>query len=285
LAAPAVALGLAAFAPDFRAGASEALAPAVDKRQYHLFNPTPTHLLRELSADRPDATESPITVDAGRIQVEVSVFDYGLEKRSGFEEETFTYGSVNAKVGLLHNVDIQFLFDAYIEQRVEDSAAGFEDTTDGHGDLQARLKINLWGNDGGRTALAFFPFIKIPAGSDLSNDRVEGGVILPFSVTLSERVSLGLMAETDFVYDDDSDSHETEFVHTVAAGFTITDRLGAFLEYVGVAGTGGFDYQALAAGGFTHAISDNLQLDAGVRVGLNEAAEDFGVFTGFTTRF
>ncbi|MEE9212565.1 MAG: hypothetical protein V3U29_07920, partial [Phycisphaeraceae bacterium] len=38
---------------------------AADKNGYHLFNPTPRHLMRDLSADRPDVTESPITVDAG----------------------------------------------------------------------------------------------------------------------------------------------------------------------------------------------------------------------------
>ena len=39
-------------------------APA-DKRHYHLFNPTPRELLREMSTDRPDVTESAFTVDAG----------------------------------------------------------------------------------------------------------------------------------------------------------------------------------------------------------------------------
>ncbi|MCX8237304.1 MAG: hypothetical protein OSB05_00665 [Akkermansiaceae bacterium] len=36
-----------------------------DKSQYHLFNPTPDDLLRKISPGRLDATESPITVDAG----------------------------------------------------------------------------------------------------------------------------------------------------------------------------------------------------------------------------
>lgn len=34
-----------------------------DKSQFSLFNPTPRELWRDLSADRPDFTESPITVD------------------------------------------------------------------------------------------------------------------------------------------------------------------------------------------------------------------------------
>ena len=49
---------------------------AADKSHYHLFNPTPRGQMRELSADRPDVTESPYTVDAGHVQLEMSFVDY-----------------------------------------------------------------------------------------------------------------------------------------------------------------------------------------------------------------
>ncbi len=256
-----------------------------DKWQYHLFNPTPRELMREMSTDRPDTTESPNTVDAGHVQIEASIFDYSRDKQSGIEEEVFTYGAVNVRVGLLNNVEIQFVFDAYSEVRTKDTINRLTETVSGYSDLQVRLKVNLWGNDGGRTALAFFPFVKIPTGSDLSNDNVEGGVILPLSIELTERLGLGLMLETDFVYDEESRSYNTEVLHTMVLGFDITDELGAFIEYAGVAGSGDFDYQAALNGGLTYAVTDDIQLDAGVRFGLNDAAEDFGVFTGFSVRF
>src|SRR5688572_5942243 len=41
------------------------------KSHYHLFNPTPRAQMREMSTDRPDQTESPYTVDAGHVQVEM----------------------------------------------------------------------------------------------------------------------------------------------------------------------------------------------------------------------
>ena len=49
---------------------------STDKSQYDLFNPTPSELMRELSPDRPDATESPLTVDAGHFVIEASIFDW-----------------------------------------------------------------------------------------------------------------------------------------------------------------------------------------------------------------
>lgn len=265
--------------------ASEKTSAPVDKWQYHLFNPTPREFMREMSTDRPDTTESPITVDAGHVQIESSFFDFGRTRQGGVTEAVFTYGAMNLKLGLLNNVDIQFVSDAYTEVRTKDHATDSTETVEGFSDLQVRLKINLWGNDGGRTALAFFPFIKIPTGSDLSNDNVEGGLILPFSVELTERLGLGLMLETDFVYDEESRGYDAEFVHTAVLGFSLTEKWGAFVEYAGVTGSAAFDYRATAIGGFTYAVTDDLQFDVGARVGLNEAAEDFGAFTGMSIRF
>ncbi|MFN9973748.1 MAG: transporter, partial [Phycisphaerae bacterium] len=51
-------------------------AAGSDKSAFHLFNPTPRELLREVDTDRPDTTESPHTVDAGHFQIEFSFVDY-----------------------------------------------------------------------------------------------------------------------------------------------------------------------------------------------------------------
>src|SRR5690606_6853586 len=56
--------------------ATEASSPQDDKSFYTLANPTPDRLLRDLTTDRPDMTESPFTVDAGRVQTETNLFGY-----------------------------------------------------------------------------------------------------------------------------------------------------------------------------------------------------------------
>ena len=59
------------------AEAGEPAAAGIDQKgQYTLFNPTPDRLLRDLTTDRPDATETPFTVDAGHIQFETSLFGH-----------------------------------------------------------------------------------------------------------------------------------------------------------------------------------------------------------------
>lgn len=235
-----------------------------------LFDPVPHDQLRDLAADRPDTTESPITVDAGHIQIEASLYNY----RENDGNESHTYGAINFKLGLTDSSDLQFVFDSYVDEQ-----GGGQ----GVSDLTIRYKYNLWGNDGGDTAFALFPFVKIPTNSDLSNEQWEGGLILPFSINLAEGIGLGLMGEFDYLYNDDADEHQLEFLHSAALGFDVTARFGAYLEYVGIITEGG--YQAFLGGGLTYALNDNLVWDVGAQFGLNEDAEDLSLFTGFTVRY
>ncbi len=270
--------------PAVGSGLSLTAEPSADKWRYHLFNPVPVALMREMSTDRPDATESPYTVDAGHFQLEASFFDYSRDQDAGASARSWTFGSLNLKAGLWNNVDMQIVLDSYTAERVTED--GHRATVAGFGDVQARLKINLWGNDEGKTALALMPFVKIPTSTALSNGRWEGGVIVPFAFEIMEGVDAGVMVEADFVYDEGRGGYETQWVHTATLGFGLTEKLGAFIEYRGVTSPeSGFAYLAAFNTGVTFDVTDNLRLDAGVRLGLNDAAEDYGVFTGFSLRF
>ena len=236
---------------------------------YTLFHPVPTDALRALASDRPDATESPITVDAGHLQFEVSLVDWSRD-RGG---EQFIGFQTNAKVGLSDRTDLQFLVDPYVWQ---DDGGGASGT--GIGDVVTRLKVNLWGNDGGDTAFALLPFLRLPTGGDVGGDEVGGGLALPFSASF-DRVSLGLMASFDAVHDPIRDRHDLEVLHTAVAGFSLDDQTGAYLEYAGVAGPG--DYLASMNLGLTRYLSSETIVDVGARVGLSSSAEDVGLFVGF----
>jgi hypothetical protein len=267
------------------------LAPAAwaqsppDKSGYHLFDPTPRELMRDLSADRPDATESPITVDAGHFQAELSFFDYTRDRDGDERFEAWTVFDTNLKLGLTNNSDIQFVFGAYCEESVH--GPGPDERLRGFSDLTIRWKVNLWGNEGeSATAFGIMPFITIPTGTDLSTDKVEGGFITMLGFDLAEGIGVGLMAEIDAVHDPDDDGYDVEFVHTAALGFDVLGPLGGFVEYAGVLSSDdSAGYQAYFNTGATYALSGDWVLDAGVRIGLNSPAEDLGVFAGMTFRY
>ena len=241
--------------------------------------------LRPLSADRPDATESPITVDAGHVQIEVSFIDYTRSDDDGDEFDAWTVFDANVKFGLLDNVDLQLVFGVYGEE-TSTPAGGSESSVEGFGDVQIRTKVNLWGNDGGTTAFGIMPFVTVPTDTDLSTGEVEGGVIVMLGWDAGERWGLGFQTEVDFVYDETDDDHDTEFLHTVVLGLDVTEPLGAYLEYVGVASSDSdVDYRVILSTGITYALNENLVLDTGAQIGLAGTTDDLNLFAGMTLRF
>src|SRR6185295_7327560 len=88
-----------------------------DKSSYNLFHPTPRSLLRELTTDRPDKTESPYTVDAGHFQLEMDLVAYTYDRYTdpagGPRTESWAIAPFNIKAGLLNNVDLQLVVGTY----------------------------------------------------------------------------------------------------------------------------------------------------------------------------
>src|SRR5437773_6713481 len=99
-----------------------------DKSKYNLFNPTPVELVREMTTDRPDKTESPFTVDAGHFQIEADILSYTYDRynqaHTDTRVETVRIAPMNLKVGLFNDVDLQLVVDTYESVRTHDLTTG-----------------------------------------------------------------------------------------------------------------------------------------------------------------
>ncbi len=266
------------------------VAGAADKSGYSLANPTPAGLLRELSTDRPDQTESPYTVDAGHFQVEMDLFNYTRDHDTSaggdVQRRDWSVAPLNLKLGLTNRVDLQLMVDPYVSSRVEDRGAGTTTKVSGLGDVTTRLKVNFWGNDGGSTAFAMMPFIKWPlSASGIRNGETEGGVIFILGFELPAGWGSAAMTEVDFV-SDGSGGHDREWVNTITFAHDLTERLGGYIEFVAVTGDApGFKWQVQFDAGLTYALSANTQLDLGCNFGLTKSAPDYQPFVGLSRRF
>jgi hypothetical protein len=189
-------------------------------------------------------------------------------------------------MGLLNNVDLQLMLDTYVHSRVQDDSIRRVTQVSGFGDLTTRLKINFWGNDGGKTAFAFMPFVKWPLPkSGLRNGKTEGGLIIPVAVDLAKGWDMGVMTEFDFVADDAGD-YDTEFINSLTVGHGLTDNVRMYLEFFTVTGSApGFRWQGQVDVGWTYALRENVQLDCGCNFGVTRSAPDFGPFAGLSFRF
>jgi hypothetical protein len=257
------------------------ISAAADKSRYTLWDPTPPSLMRELSTDRPDTTESPYTLDAGHFQVEMSFLEYTRDSAN----DTYSIFPSNFKLGLLNSVDLQIIINPYRLHR--ERVSGAKQQRSGFGDMEVRTKFNLWGNDEGVFALAAMPFVRLPTGTDgSSTEHFEGGLILPMGFSLPEDFYLGAMLEFDFNRDAANAGYGCEIVHTITLSRPLWDeRLSMFVEYAGFAPIDlGSTYRAYFNAGFTFGLTENIQLDAGVNIGLSESADDITLFAGLTYR-
>ncbi|MDC0267843.1 transporter [bacterium] len=260
------------------------------KSHYHLFNPTPSHLMRDFSTDRPDLTESPMTLDAGHFQLELdginTTFDHDTEGGENLSSRSTTYGGVNFKIGLLNHVDLQTTFEIQKIEIIKDRIRGIKSRSKGSGDLSSRLKINLWGNDGGRSALALMPFFKWPlSASGVRNGKTEGGLILPFSLDLGNGWGLGAQTELDLVRDESGD-RDIEYFNTITVGHAIVGNLSGYLEFAArFTPESNTDWQGVIGAGLTYAINNDIQLDGGCYFGTTRSAADYNPFLGVSYRF
>lgn len=144
---------------------------------YSIFNPPPRDDMREMSTDRPDTTESPMSVDAGHVQVELDLVAYGLG-RGMVQTTTVDVASTNLKLGLTHSTDLQLVIEPYHRERAGMTSASMA-TAAGYGGATVRVKQNLWGNDGGATAAALLPFASLSGGAWARASRCRSGSSCP----------------------------------------------------------------------------------------------------------
>ncbi len=250
----------------------------------------------ELVTDRPDQTESSLVVPRGFTQLELG-WTFSRDEEDGVRVEVHEVPGTLVRVGLSEKVELRVGWAGFIDAEASraggapsNALGGFEAGDDGIGDGELGVKVHLAEERGGRPEIALLLSTSVPIGDDaFTSDRFDPALRLALAHTLSERVSLGynlgLAFESGFGDDGDRDTLSAAF-YTVALGFGLSDRWGAFVELYGdvpASASGGpansFD------GGFTYLLRDNLQLDLAGGAGLSEAADDWFVGLGLSVRF
>jgi len=209
-----------------------------DKSGYTLFSPTPDGVLRIFSPDRPAKSNGLLTVDAGRFQYETNLVNYLHSNVGGVSTRTYIALDPTLKVGLTRRVDLELQFNGYINTGVLDPGAGATvSRANGAGDLVMRSKVNLFGNDGGAAAMALILYVKIPtAARTLGNTQVEGGLIVPISMTLPAGFALVVMPEIDLLKNNNDGGKHFNITGVVNLGYSINKRLTVFGELYSAVG-------------------------------------------------
>jgi hypothetical protein len=144
--------------------------------------------LRELSPDRPHQTESPHTVDVGHIMLETDLVNNTFYNKEVPRSATTGLFYFNLKMGFQKNMDVELISDAlsftrYAHDVLPATNAAFPDLT-------FRYKLNILGNDSGKTSIAIMPFITT---SNFFVDKPQaktGGIFVNMEQKLGEKYEI-----------------------------------------------------------------------------------------------
>ncbi|WP_125932610.1 transporter [Hymenobacter glacialis] len=257
-----------------------------DSAHFSWRKPVPRDRLRELQPDRPGVTESPFTVDAGHLQIEVDglrLVNSGTGREARERELRVAY--TNLKLGLSRRTDLQLEVPVYkvTKQRPAD-ASEWQERHSGFGDVTVRLKHNFLGDDRNhRVAVAAIGFVRLPSGGLAGGGGTEYGLVLPLNVALSDKVSLEAQLQTDLSYDREEARRFVGFIPSLALGYDFTEKLGLITEAVAQWNTQQRRWQTSFNIAPLIKVTENLQLDAGTHLALDRLS-DREYFVGFTLR-
>jgi hypothetical protein len=246
--------------------------------------------LRDLCPDRPGRGTSACTLDAGYVQLESDVFNATFARQDGVTTDTWLITNPNLKYGVTDDFDIEANIVPYEIVRTHDAKSGVTTTDEGIGDLFLHVKWAVVGNGGSDFALVLEPFLKLPtAPASIGNGAVEGGFVVPLAWALPDGWSLGSTPEVDILKNAGDSGRHVAFTDVVGlsrgvgGGVTLGVEAWESTDFDPAGSTQQFSFDADAAW-----IPDgmpNLQLDAGVNIGLNRNTPGVQIYTGVSKRF
>jgi len=230
-----------------------------------------------LVTDRPDFTESPISVQPGRVQVESG---YTFEERGEVDSQSF--GELLVRIGLWDGVELRLATNSYVrESAPAEEASGLENSAIG-------FKIELSeGSDepGGRSlASALLIGTTLPTGStEVREPHLEPAALLALEWPLSER--LGIATNLGLIYASEGGEQFLAGTLSVALGVDLGHDFGGYFEYFNFVpeSDGPVDRHFVNAG-LTYLLSVDFQFD--IRAGVELGGEtDYFAGVGLAYRF
>jgi hypothetical protein len=244
----------------------------------------------EATALRPLGPEPhPYTTEPGRTMVEFVPLIYTHDQRNP-ERENRRVDAFNVrmllKYGALDDLDLQIGADLFAWEREDTRDTGERDTRQGFGDLTLRAKYNLWGNDGGETAVSVMPFMILPTSTcGTSDPGVRGGLMIP---TAWEPAG-GWVIEwtpTFAAVRNSPAGYAFEFASLLVLNHEIIDSMSAFVEFgSSITSARGDPWVGVVGPGLTIAVDENTVIEPAVHLGVTRSAEDAVFSLTFVKRF
>jgi hypothetical protein len=222
-----------------------------------------------IQTDRPDQTETPFTVPKNHFQME-NGFSF---ESAGKNTQSFTHPSSLLKYGINDHFDVGLIME-FVTIQSDSKIYGLSPVT-------IRFKEKITDEKGIIPTTAFIGYLTIPyvASEKLKISYFAPAFRFTMQHTLPGKFSLGYNLGAEW----DGETPVPAFIYTLTTGYSISDKIGAFLELYG------FVPQELHADhrftcGLSYLFRPNVLFDISGGVGITDNSPDYYLAFGFSFR-
>ena len=236
----------------------------------------------EICADRPGLASSTCIVERNKVQVELAI-DWSFQEDGDARTDTLLAGDTVVRIGVDERTEVQFGWTAFV--RVRDRIGAEVTRDDSVGDAFVGVRRSLYDKDG--VAVALQGRFSLPIGGSAIGAGDWGAELLvPFTCEVGE-LDLAVTPSIAAATDADRRGRHLAYGLTAGAGFNLSKRLSTVIDLAVARDEDplGHSTEVLAALALAYLINNNLQIDAGAVIGLNEDSADLELYVGAAQRF
>jgi hypothetical protein len=245
-------------------------------------------LASEANAAHPLITDDTGTQGKGKAQLEI-VGEYGHDKEDGVTTNSFVVPTMPVlSYGIANTADLVL---SVSDQLIETNQDGVTSTEQGISDASIQVKWRFYEKDG--LSFAVKPGVTLPTGDEnkgLGNGRVSYNM---FFITTKEmapwsfHLNLGYI-RNEYKLQADEDANGKDVWHvSLASQVEVVKNLKAVAD-IGMEKNSDKTSDtnpAFILGGFIYSITENFDVDFGVKGGLNKPETDISYLAGIAVRF
>ena len=238
----------------------------------------------DLQTDRPDFVEASTTVGKGVLQIE-SGYTYIRNDDPDDNSITHSAGEVLFRYGVLED---------WLELRVgvfpfsqKQNFPSPSVTNSGLDDLYLGVKLGLTPQEGIWPEMALVPQMTVPSGHDsVTAGKTLAGVNWLYGWDVTDFIAIGASTQFNSAVDGGTSQRYTEWAQAVTINYNLAEKVGGYTEYFGFYPSGATTERAqhYMDAGLTYRLTPDMQFDIRAGIGLNEAAADYFIGTGYSIR-
>ena len=231
---------------------------------------------KPIDTDRPDFTDGTHTIDPGRYQLETG-YTY-QQARGAYARHMHSLPEALLRFGVLSHVELR-IGENYLVQRGDGPSAA---SVSGFDDLYLGTKVSLTEARGLVPALS----LEVKANAPTGSDGISGHRWLPGAAVLFGWEGDGPWSAGVELFATRTATDDAQGIGSLSVQYQTSARVQVYTEIFTVRGLGAPDIAGAhyANSGVLVLLSNNVQVDARIGIGLNAAADRYFAGLGFAVR-